>query len=47
MNFLQKILNRPENEKQFILLSVGYPAENAIVPDIKKKTIDEVIGWVD
>lgn len=46
MNFLQKILNRPENEKPFLLLPLGYPAEDAKVPDIMKKPIDEVIGWV-
>jgi len=46
MNFLQKILNRPENEKPFLLLPVGYPADDAKVPDFKKKPIDEVIGWV-
>ncbi len=43
MNFLQKILNRPENERAFLLLPVGYPAEGAEVPVISKKKRKEVI----
>ena len=42
MNFLTTILDRPEGERPFILLVVGYPAENASVPDIARKTIDEI-----
>ena len=42
MNFLSKILDRPANEKPFLLLPVGYPAEKCWVPDIKKKSIEEV-----
>lgn len=42
MNFLSKILNRPENEKPFLLLPVGYPASECWVPDIKKKAVEEV-----
>jgi len=43
MNFLQKILNRPSNEKPYMLIPVGYPAEDAVVPDIRKKSIDEIM----
>lgn len=43
MNFLQDILDRPENERAFLLLPVGYPAENAEVPVITKKSMDEVL----
>ena len=43
MNFLQKILDRPDNERAFLLLPVGYPAEDAMVPDIHKKGLDEII----
>ncbi len=43
MNFLQEILNRPENEKPFLLLPVGYPAENAQVPNISKYTLDQTL----
>ncbi len=42
MNFLSKILNRPENEKPFLLLPVGYPAADCWVPEIKKKAVEEV-----
>ncbi|MEE9572114.1 MAG: nitroreductase family protein [Candidatus Neomarinimicrobiota bacterium] len=42
MGFLQKILNRPKNEKPFLLLPVGYPAEDAEVPKITKKNFNEV-----
>ncbi len=43
MNFLSKILQRPINEKPFLLIPVGYPAENVMVPDIKRKPKDKVI----
>lgn len=42
MNFLGKVLNRPDHEKPFLLIPVGYPAENCWVPDIKRKKFDEV-----
>lgn len=42
MNFLQKILNRPENEKPFLLIPVGYPATDAEVPNLKRKTLKEM-----
>lgn len=42
MNFLQKVLKRPENERAFLLIPVGYPAENAEVPDIRRKPLDQV-----
>ncbi|HMQ67903.1 MAG TPA: nitroreductase family protein [Ignavibacteria bacterium] len=43
MNFLQKILNRPSNEKPYLLIPVGYPAEDAVVPDITKKELPEIM----
>lgn len=43
MNFLCKLLNRPVNEKPFLLIPVGYPAENVMVPDIKRKEKEQVI----
>lgn len=42
MNFLAKILDRPENEKAFLLLPVGYPADECWVPELHKKTLKEV-----
>ncbi len=42
MNFLCDILQRPANEKPFLLIPVGYPAPNAQVPDIKRKGLEDV-----
>ena len=46
MNFLAKILNRPENEKPFLLIPVGYPATECWVPDLKRKNISDVCVWI-
>jgi iodotyrosine deiodinase len=43
MNFLSKVLKRPENEKPFLLIPVGYAADDCWVPDIKRKTAEEII----
>lgn len=43
MGFLNDILNRPKNERPFLLLITGYPSENAEVPDIKKKPLNEFV----
>ena len=42
MNFLSKVLDRPSNEKPYLLLPVGYPASPAYVPDLKRKALDDV-----
>ena len=42
MNFLGKILERPENERPFLLIPVGYPATDAYVPDLERKNLDEI-----
>lgn len=42
MNFLSEILSRPENEKPFLLIPVGYPADGAKVPDLRRKGLEEV-----
>lgn len=42
MNFISKILNRPENEKPFLLIPVGYPADECWVPDLGRKELDDV-----
>jgi nitroreductase len=42
MKFLTKLLNRPENERAFLLLPVGYPQEPVYVPDLKRKSLDQV-----
>jgi iodotyrosine deiodinase len=46
MGFLNKILDRPKNEKPFLVVVVGYPAENAVVPVIGKKSLDEIATFV-
>lgn len=43
MNFLAKVLNRPENERAFLLMPVGYAANGSEVPDIKRKPLNEVM----
>ena len=43
MKFLQEILGRPRNEVPFVLIPVGYPAQNAKVPDIQRKPLDEIM----
>ncbi len=43
MRFLSKILNRPENEKPFLLIPIGYPADEVFVPDISRKDIDQIM----
>lgn len=45
MNFLQKLLERPENEKAFLLLPVGYPADDAVVPVLDRKGPEDVIVY--
>jgi nitroreductase len=45
MKFLRDILRRPENEKPFLLIPVGYPAKGCQVPTITKKPLDEVLQW--
>jgi len=42
MNFLEKVLDRPGNERAFILFPVGYPKQPAYVPDIHRKTLEQV-----
>jgi iodotyrosine deiodinase len=46
MGFLTKILNRPKNEKPYLLVPVGYPAHGATVPRITKKLLAEVLEMV-
>lgn len=47
MGFLGKILGRPENERPFILIPVGFPAEDAVVPDLERKPLDEIAVLAD
>ncbi|MBK1832017.1 nitroreductase family protein [Verrucomicrobiaceae bacterium R5-34] len=44
MHFLNHVLQRPASEKPFLLLVVGYPAEGCTVPEITKKSLDEIVS---
>ncbi len=46
MKFLNRILRRPDNERPFLLLVVGRPAEGARVPDIRKKPLEEIATFL-
>lgn len=46
MGFLNEILGRPANEKPFLILVVGYPAGDAVVPDIGKKPLEEMATFL-
>lgn len=46
MKFLNKILDRPSNERAYLILVAGYPAEDAKVPDISKKPLEEIATFV-
>ncbi len=43
MRFLNQILDRPAHERGFVLIPVGYPAPDATVPDLRRKTLDTVL----
>lgn len=43
MNFLQSILQRPDNERPFLLIPVGYPAPDARVPDLSRKPLEQIM----
>ena len=46
MGFLNELLQRPENERPFLLLVAGYPADDVSVPDITKKSLDEIASFL-
>lgn len=46
MAFLNKILKRPANERPFLVLVVGYPAKGTTVPNIGKKSLDEIATFI-
>lgn len=43
MRFLTKLLGRPESERPFCMFPVGYPSDDCVVPDLRRKTLDEVL----
>jgi len=46
MNFLNKLLDRPGHERPFLLLVVGYPADDAQVPAITKRPLNEIATFI-
>lgn len=47
MGFLADILQRPKNERAYVVMPVGYPADDAQVPAITKKPLDEILTHID
>ncbi|MDE3002688.1 MAG: nitroreductase family protein [Gemmatimonadota bacterium] len=47
MKFLNDLVGRPENERPFLILVVGYPDDDAMVPDITKKPIEEISVFIE
>ena len=45
MDFLQKILGRPDNERPYLLIPVGYPKEGTRVPNIARKNLEDTVIW--
>ncbi|MGB0714472.1 MAG: nitroreductase family protein [Phycisphaerae bacterium] len=45
MRFLRTILGRPDNEKPFLLVPVGYPSKDCVVPDLPKKSLEDALQW--
>lgn len=46
MRFLTKICGRPDHEKPVVIVVAGYPAADATVPDIVRKSPGDVLGWM-
>ncbi len=46
MGFLTRVLGRPENERPFLLVVVGHPAADAVVPDLAKKSLGEIASFM-
>jgi nitroreductase len=47
MKFLNGLLGRPDNERPFLILVAGYPDEDAMVPDISKKPIEDIAIFIE
>jgi iodotyrosine deiodinase len=47
MGFLNEILGRPENERPFLILVVGYPAPDATVPGLRRKSLEEIATFIE
>jgi len=47
MGFLRDLLKRPAHEHAMLLMPVGYPADDAMVPDLARKPIDDILTWFE
>jgi len=47
MKFLSEVLDRPEHETAMLLMPVGYPADGAMVPDIQRKALEDILVFKD
>ncbi len=47
MGFLRELLDRPENERPYMVIPVGYPADGCTVPDIERKPLDEIAVFIE
>jgi hypothetical protein len=47
MGWLNELLGRPREERPFLVIPVGYPADGATVPDLPRKSLDEVMVHLD
>jgi nitroreductase len=45
MGFLSELLERPANEKAFLVMPVGYPADDARVPALERRSLEEISIW--
>lgn len=43
MGFLRELLGRPENERPYVLVPIGHPAEGCTVPDLERKPLGEIL----
>lgn len=46
MGFLGALLNRPSNERPFVLIPIGYPAKDCKVPKLERKPLDSIASWI-
>jgi len=47
MGFLGKLLDRPDNERAMMLIALGYPADDARVPDITRRPLEEYVRFIE
>lgn len=47
LDFLTQILNRPKNERPFLLIPVGYPSGDCMVPDLHRKPMEVILEWYE